>query len=250
MQSKMIHRISQTALAMAIAASAGITFAGPAALPLVVDVPLALVAETTLRDFATRDGRADSTHDADPKSQEAQAGRAAGATRRTAVDHPEVAAMMTDARTSSASRQSQWAAVDSDTLDEIRGGFELPMQLRLSFGIERAVYLNGALVTTTSFNLPSLAAITGTGAGTQDATGPLSVANGSVSLLQNGTGNSFSFGLAGLPLAATVIQNSLNNQSIQSLTTINATANSLELLRSVGFQSMVRDGLTNAVVPH
>ena len=139
---------------------------------------------------------------------------------------------------------SQWSAVDANTLDDMRGGFDTPLQLKLSFGIERAVYLNGALVTTTSFNLPGL------GSMTPENQSALSVASGTVSLLQNGPGNSFALSPAATPLAATVIQNTLNNQSIQGLTTINATANSLELLRSSGFQAVLRDGLSNAIVPH
>ncbi len=138
---------------------------------------------------------------------------------------------------------AHWPAVDAETLDEMRGGFDTPLQLKLSFGIERAVYLNGALVTTTSFNLPGLGSVT------PENQAALSVASGSVSMLQNGPGNQFSLSPTAVPSAATIIQNTLNNQSIQGLTTINATANSLELLRSNGFQGMIRDSLSNAVVP-
>lgn len=137
-----------------------------------------------------------------------------------------------------------WDAVDAGTLDDMRGGFDTSLQLKLSFGIERAVYLNGALVTTTSFNLPAL------GGAVRDNAAPVSVSSGSLSLLQNGPGNSFALSAAVAPLAATVIQNTLNNQSIQGLTTINANVNSLELLRSTGFQTLVREGLGSAIVPH
>lgn len=143
-----------------------------------------------------------------------------------------------------ASALSHWSAVDAALLDDMRGGFEMPLQLKLSFGIERAVYLNGALVTTTSFNLPGL------GGGASENLAALSVASGSVSLLQNGPGNSFSLSPTAIPVTATIIQNTLNNQSIQGLTTINATVNSLELLRSNEFQSAIREGLSNAIVPH
>ena len=139
---------------------------------------------------------------------------------------------------------AHWSAVDTSVLDEMRGGFDTPLQLKLSFGIERAVYLNGALVTTTSFNLPGLGSVT------PENQAALSVASGSVSLLQNGPGNSFALSPTSTPAAATIIQNTLNNQSIQGLTTINATANSLELLRLNGFQGLIRDGLSNAIVPH
>ena len=147
-------------------------------------------------------------------------------------------------REAPASAFSNWSAVGAGTLDEMRGGFDMPLQLRLSFGIERAVYVNGALVTTTSFNLPALGGVA------PDNPSALSVASGSVSLLQNGPGNTVALSPTAAPVAATIIQNTLNNQSIQGLTTINASANSLELLRSTGFQAVIRDGLSNAVVPH
>lgn len=139
---------------------------------------------------------------------------------------------------------SHWSAVDTGMLDDMRGGFEMPLQLKLSFGIERAVYLNGALITTTSFNLPGLGSVA------PESQTALSVASGSVSLVQNGPSNSFALSSTATPMAATVIQNTLNNQSIQGLTTINATANSLELLRSNAFQGVIRDSLSNAIVPH
>ena len=136
-----------------------------------------------------------------------------------------------------------WNAVDAGVLDDMRGGFDTSLQLKLSFGIERAVYLNGALVTTTTFNLPDV------GSTRREDPTSLSVASGSVSLLQNGPGNSFALSPTASPLAATVIQNTLNNQSIQGVTTINASVNSLEMLRATGLQSLIRDGLSNAIVP-
>ena len=135
-----------------------------------------------------------------------------------------------------------WLAVESHLLDDMRGGFETPLNLTLSFGIERAVYLNGALVTTTSFNLPALGGIM-----RDDASGQATPVS-SVALLQNGSGNTFVTPTI-TPLAATVIQNTLNNQSIQNLTTINASANSLQLLRNNSLQSLIRDSIGNALVP-
>ena len=136
-----------------------------------------------------------------------------------------------------------WLAVESHLLDDMRGGFDTPLNLTLSFGIERAVYLNGALVTTTSFNLPALGGIM-----RDDASGQATPVS-SVALLQNGSGNTFVTPTIA-PLAATVIQNTLNNQTIQNLTTINASANSPQLLRNNFLQSLIRDSIGNAAVPH
>ena len=52
-----------------------------------------------------------------------------------------------------------WKPVAHDKLDEMRGGFEMP-GLQVSFGIERAVYINGALVVATSINIPDVGRIT------------------------------------------------------------------------------------------
>lgn len=143
-----------------------------------------------------------------------------------------------------------WVAVESHLLDDSRGGFDTSLRLTLSFGIERAVYLNGALITTTSFNLPTMSGLGINEAGGTNMTRSNGLPISSVALLQNGTGNSFSAGSSNLPQAATVIQNTLNNQSIQSLTTINASANSLQLLRANTFQILLKDGIGQTVVPH
>ncbi|MCD9121068.1 flagellin [Cupriavidus sp. UGS-1] len=197
-----------------------------------------------------------------------------------------------------------WTPVASARLEELRGGFETG-GLQVSFGIERAVYINGNLVVSTSLVIPDVSRITSeqagrlaaalqsaanagsvaanalgqagqgtstpgsgsasssasagqpgtatstpgtatvaapspappSGATTMPAPAVIATATGSVTtngllnLIQNGPGNSFNAGaLAGTP--ATVIQNSLNNQSIQSLLTIDAGVNTLQAFRA------------------
>ena len=46
---------------------------------------------------------------------------------------------------------SDWVAMTPQKLDRMRGGFVLPSGLLLSFGIERAVYVNGELVATANY---------------------------------------------------------------------------------------------------
>ena len=53
-----------------------------------------------------------------------------------------------------------WTPVSQDTLDDARGGYDLGNGLMASFGIDRAVYVNGNLVTSTSFNVPDIAHMT------------------------------------------------------------------------------------------
>lgn len=190
-----------------------------------------------------------------------------------------------------------WKPVAHEKLDDMRGGFEVP-GLQVSFGIERAVYINGALVVATSINIPDVSRITadqaarlastlgpaivantnaaaanalagnpvtagaagadgasgsaasasasstgasGASSGASGAAGPpvtvvntatgQVVTNGLLNVIQNGPGNAAAVGsLAGTP--TTVIQNTLNNQSIRSLMTIDASVNTLQAFRS------------------
>jgi hypothetical protein len=135
------------------------------------------------------------------------------------------------------------AEVDLEKLDTLRGGFETPGGLRVSFGIERAVVINGVLQSSTQMRVNDLG---GTMAG---GTNPANVvpAPGMATVVQNGVNNST---LANLPAAAmaTVVQNSLNNQRLQTITTINATVNSAEMLRGVRMQQSLQDSLNRAAL--
>jgi hypothetical protein len=48
-------------------------------------------------------------------------------------------------------------------------------------------------------------------------------------------------------LSGAVIQNSLNNQSIQALTTINTTVNSLSIFKNLNIGATLNSALTSAV---
>jgi hypothetical protein len=135
---------------------------------------------------------------------------------------------------------NDWTAVGDDRLDSMRGGFEIDSGLTVSFGIQRAVYVDGNLVTATSVAIPDLARIT---AAQADA---LRTSAGAVSLVQNGAGNAFNSGAMPAAAVATVIQNSLNNQEIRSLTVIDATVNTLGALKALNFASSMRDALNVA----
>lgn len=214
------------------------------------------------------------------------------------------------ARTTMAS----WKPVAQERLDDLRGGFDVGAGLQVSFGIERAVFINGALVVATSLTIPDVSRITaaqasqlavalgvaagaGAGAGaavssalaanpvtgtngsstassSSSSTGTSASAtgnpgttltslpatavsagsavvttNGALSLIQNGPGNSAAASmLAGTP--ATVIQNTLNNQSIQNLVTINAGVNTLQAFRAQVASSTLNNALLNAASRH
>ncbi|WP_420997483.1 hypothetical protein ACKI2N_020315 [Cupriavidus sp. 30B13] len=203
------------------------------------------------------------------------------------------------------STMASWKPVEKDRLDDLRGGFDVGSNLQVSFGIQRAVYINGDLVVATSLTIPNLSRITtdqatrlaaalgvatgagaaaaatvnnalashpataggsnGSNGGSSGSSGNAAAAagtamtslpaamvsagaatvttNGVMSLIQNGAGNSAAASaLAGSP--ATVIQNTLNNQSIQNLVTINAGVNTLQAFRA----QVANQTLTNALL--
>ena len=129
-------------------------------------------------------------------------------------------------------------AIAESSLDRVRGGFSVE-GLNISFGIERATYINGALVTTTTLNVSELGRIT---AGTA-----ASFNVGSMGLIQSGSGNVVSPTTISAGSVGTVIQNTLDGQKIQNVTIINATTNSLGLLKGMNMQSSLRGAVIDSL---
>jgi hypothetical protein len=131
------------------------------------------------------------------------------------------------------------AALAAIELDELRGGFVSAEGLKISIGIERAVFINNELVSTMMLRIPDVADIVARGAAAAELQGS------PVSVVQNGPNNSVSqtvldnLGKSGV---ATIIQNSLDNQAIRGVTTINASVSGTaglglgEALNSLNFQ--------------
>ena len=135
-------------------------------------------------------------------------------------------------------------AVSESSLDEVRGGFQTDSGLQISFGIERAVYINGSLVPTP----PTLNVVeAGGAAGLQVRSLPGGATPGNLALIQNGAGNTFTTGPLSPSAVATVIQNTLDGQSIQSVTKIDATVNSLQMIRSQNFESSLRGAIIDSL---
>ncbi len=134
-----------------------------------------------------------------------------------------------------------WLAVNEADLDNMRGGFDTDAGLKVSVGIQRAVYINGNLSTTNGFNIADVGKLTNGQTGLSNTTA------GTINLVQNGPGNTFQPGPMPQVTTATVIQNTLNNQNIQSLTIINATTNSSGMFKGINFQSSLQDAVQNAV---
>lgn len=133
---------------------------------------------------------------------------------------------------------AQLTALGDETLTQIRGGFVTDAGLKISFGIERAVFINGDLVTTTRFSTQDMAGVTA---------GRASDAGNTVALIQNGGGNVFLAGATSPSSMPSIVQNTLDNQAIRTVTIINASINSLELLRSSNLAASVRNSIADAL---
>jgi hypothetical protein len=147
--------------------------------------------------------------------------------------------------------------VSDAQLDSARGGFDLNSMV-VSIGISHAVFINGEPVITTTLNIPGLSANShvnspatltqqlGAGAKTDVPTpgAPFSpvviLNNNGMSLIQNGPGNTVLL-QPNLPAGGSIIQNTLDNQAIRSLTTINARVLSQSAMRGLNMTSSMID---------
>jgi len=134
-----------------------------------------------------------------------------------------------------------WIAASNHDLDQLRGGFDpAGTGLMVSFGITRAVYINGDLVTQTTLDFGRISDLTPVQAATLDKQ------LASLNLVQNGPGNTFAAQGGGSNFG-TVIQNSLSNQSIVNQTVINASSNSAGMVRNLNILSTLNDSVAAAI---
>jgi hypothetical protein len=126
------------------------------------------------------------------------------------------------------------AAVPEAALDALRGGFDIPANLHASFQLERTVTANGEQIAHLSANIPDIGHMT-----VADAEA-LAHAAGTL-VIQGGPANAFS--LMELGPTATVIQNTLNDQQLVAVTTLNVQVNSLAAFREMAFHDGLREGL-------
>lgn len=124
-------------------------------------------------------------------------------------------------RAAPATLPSSWQAVGDPQLAATRAGFSTGDGLLASFGIERVVYIDGNPVTRFSVDIPDVSRMTAVQAGALAAVARMGGA------IQDGPGNGIDPAALGQASAALVIQNSLDNRDIRSLTTINASTNGL-----------------------
>lgn len=125
--------------------------------------------------------------------------------------------------------------VSEKVLDRMRGGFQSdPNGPMMSFGIQRTVYINGQLVNSTVLTIPNLLQLTNN-------------SSNAFTLVQNGAGNAMTSHPSSLPPLMTVIQNSLDHQTIQNQTVMNATVAALSLNRALALGNAVSQANLNAI---
>ena len=134
-----------------------------------------------------------------------------------------------------------WVPVDLSVLENSRGGFEVSAGLTVSFGFLRSVSINGELVSSTQFNLPDVSRISA------EQASAVTAAMSEGRLVQVGAGNSVDAASLANLAGATVIQNSLSDQHIQTTTVINTGVNSQSLFKAVNVQSVLNDALLGAI---
>jgi hypothetical protein len=136
-----------------------------------------------------------------------------------------------------------WAPVDAATLAQARGGFIVMGSLEVSLGIERLVTLNGDIVSRTSLTIPDVSKLSAEQA--REAGQALSAIN----LVRNGTDSmTVPVAITAVP-GATLIQNSVNGQHIDSRTVINSSVNTLGLLTSRNFQDSLGEAIARSARP-
>ena len=129
---------------------------------------------------------------------------------------------------------SEDEGVADAVLDEVRGGFHAPSNLHASLTLVRVAYVNGELIDSRSATIPDI------GNMTVDQAKALAEVTGTL-VIQNGPDNVFD--VASLGPAATVIQNTLNDQHLVTLTTLSVEVNSLAAFREMNFQDGLRDSM-------
>lgn len=136
--------------------------------------------------------------------------------------------------------EHEWLPVSGAYLDDMRGGFDTDSGMKISFGIRREVYMNDNLVASTNLNI---ADINGGKSEQVQTISPVHMLH----LIQNGSGNHFDAGAISQSATSIVIQNTLSQQDIRSLTIIDAKANSLDMLKSLNMQSALTEAISQSV---
>ncbi|MFO0698617.1 MAG: hypothetical protein U0236_05265 [Nitrospira sp.] len=161
--------------------------------------------------------------------------------------------------------------VSEAVLESMRGGFQIDAKGPvISFGFERNVFFNEKLVSSMTMNIPDMKRLLDHSGmkpfanrsemksfandpdmkpfSNHQGTKPLDPRpNEPFTFIQSGPGNSIAHDTPSLPPHMTVIQNSLDNRTIQSETVINATVEALTWARSLHLGNALSQANINAV---
>jgi hypothetical protein len=140
-------------------------------------------------------------------------------------------------------------------LDELRGGFDMDAgngrRLRVDIGITREVSVNNRVVAVSHINIPDIGKMMGDSrrgsvsamhapVTVQVGDGPKVITDGSGILVQNGPNNTApslsQFGPDAMPV---IVQNTLDNQKLSTLTSVTARVNSMQLLNTLRIGDMM-----------
>lgn len=131
---------------------------------------------------------------------------------------------------------AEWQPVDPGRLAQMRGGFQMPSGMMLSFGIERVVFLNGELTARIAVQIPDVARIT------PEQAQALADFNRGL-IVQIGEGNRADPAqLAG----GLVIQNTLDDQDIRTVTRIDVGVDTLGAYQNLNASGALNDALIRA----
>ena len=133
----------------------------------------------------------------------------------------------------------EWVAIDPALLDDMRGGFMTGDGTALSFGIERAVFVNGELLATTRVQIPDVGRMSAAQAQELDRFN-----RGMV--VQVGGGNTFE--QAG-NMNGVLVQNTLDGQDIPALTTVNVGVDTLGAFQDLNTQQALQNAMVTATAP-
>lgn len=130
-------------------------------------------------------------------------------------------------------------AVSSQELSSMRGGFTTDSGLVVSFGIEMAAYINGVLKATNSINVANIGGGAGQPYSVQTSGNPVIVVqNGPNNFMPNNYGN-LQHGI--------IVQNTLDQQVLKTVNTINATVNVLGLYRDMNMGNALNQQLIRSI---
>jgi hypothetical protein len=131
---------------------------------------------------------------------------------------------------------TEWQPVDPGRLAQMRGGFQMPSGMTLSFGIERVVFVNGALTARIAVQIPDVARIT-----PEQAQALADFNRGLV--VQIGDGNRVD---PAQVAGGLVIQNTLDDQDIRTLTRIDVGTDTLGAYQHLNASGALTDALLRA----